>query len=98
MMDCQIPENKLSKFRPQVKEDEVYYIKHFQVLPARKVYPQVDSPYIARFTAFTKVYRVNTCRPYFRSMHMPLFHSVCSIHAPVSGNSHQVHSVLLFID
>jgi hypothetical protein len=65
MMEGQIPENKLSRFRAQVKEDEVYYMKHFQVLPARKVYRQVDSPYIARFTAFMKIYKVDMVPPSF---------------------------------
>jgi hypothetical protein len=84
MMEGQIPENKLSRFRAQVREDEVYYMKHFQVqvpgsgqrrwsvlheafsvLPARKVYRQVDSPYIAQFTAFMKIYKVDMVPPSF---------------------------------
>jgi hypothetical protein len=64
-MEGQIPENKLSKFRPQVKEEGVYYMKHFQVLPARRVYRQVDSPYLARFTAFMKIYNIDVVPPSF---------------------------------
>jgi hypothetical protein len=47
-MEAQINDRQLSKFRPLLQEDQVYYIKHFLVLAARKVYRQVENDYMIR--------------------------------------------------
>jgi hypothetical protein len=57
-MESQINDRQLPKFRPLLQEDQVYYIKHFLVVTARKVYRQVDNDYMIRFTAFTRVFKL----------------------------------------
>ena len=57
-MEGQIPENWIPLFKPQLKEEFVYYIKFFQVRNARATYCPVDHPYMMRFTAHTKVHEV----------------------------------------
>jgi hypothetical protein len=58
MMETQINDRQLPKFRPLLQEGQVYYIKHFLVLPARKICRQVENDYMVRFTVFTRVFRL----------------------------------------
>jgi hypothetical protein len=58
MMEAQINDRQLPKFRPLLQENQAYYINHFLVLGARKVYRQVENDYMLGFTAFTGVFKV----------------------------------------
>jgi len=64
-MEGQIPENWIPLFKPQLKEEFVYYIKFFQVHNARATYCPVDHPYMMRFTAHTKVHEVKNVQDTF---------------------------------
>ncbi|KAG2546392.1 hypothetical protein PVAP13_9KG030199 [Panicum virgatum] len=64
-MEGQIPENWVPLFKPQLKEDFVYYIRYFQVCNARTTYCPVDHPYMMRFTAHTKVHEVKNVQDTF---------------------------------
>ncbi|XP_039816751.1 uncharacterized protein LOC120679272 [Panicum virgatum] len=64
-MEGQIPENWIPLFKPQLKEEFVYYIKFFQVRNARATYCPVDHPYMLRFTAHTKVHEVKNVQDTF---------------------------------
>jgi len=64
-MEGQIPENWVPLFKPQLKEDFVYYIRYFQVRNARTTYCPVDHPYMMRFTAHTKVHEVKNVQDTF---------------------------------
>lgn len=57
-MEGQILENWMEKFRPQLKEESVYYIKYFQVCNAQETFRTVDHPYMMRFTAYTKLHEI----------------------------------------
>jgi hypothetical protein len=58
MMEAQVTDRQLPKFRPLLVEGQVYYIKHFLVLAARKNYRQVENDYMVRFTAFARLFNV----------------------------------------
>jgi hypothetical protein len=45
-MEAQINDRQLPKFRPLLQENQAYYINHFLVLGARKVYRQVENDYM----------------------------------------------------
>ncbi|GJN22419.1 hypothetical protein PR202_gb09978 [Eleusine coracana subsp. coracana] len=64
-MKGQIPENWVDLFRPQLKEDNIYYIQYFQVRYARNIYQPVDHAYMMRFTAHTRVYEVTNVPDHF---------------------------------
>jgi hypothetical protein len=58
MMEAQVTDRQLPKFCPLLVEGQVYYIKHFLVLAARKNYRQVENDYMVRFTAFAWLFNV----------------------------------------
>jgi len=64
-MDAQIQENMLSKFRPLLVQNVVYYVKYFHVCPARRAYRPVQSRYLAKFTGYTTVCKVDLVPPSF---------------------------------
>ncbi|KAL6660922.1 hypothetical protein ACP70R_000306 [Stipagrostis hirtigluma subsp. patula] len=57
-MEGQIPRACVDKYRAILAEDNVYYLRYFEVDKARSSYRPVDHPYLARLTRFTEVYPV----------------------------------------
>jgi hypothetical protein len=91
-MEAQINDRQLPKFRPLLQEDKVYYIKHFLVLGARKVYRQVKNDYMIRFTAFTRVFKLPNVPLSFpryahRAVYFPTLHSRVGIREFTTGLS-----------
>ena len=54
-MEAQIPERLLTRFTSRLQEGSLYFIRSFEVLPARPRYKPVDHPYRGRFTAHTRI-------------------------------------------
>jgi hypothetical protein len=95
-MESQINDRQLPKFRPLLQEDQVYYIKHFLVVTARKVYRQVDNDYMIRFTAFTRVFKLENVPLTFpryahRTLSFPTLRSRVGIREFTSGLSTQTN-------
>ncbi|KAL6659047.1 hypothetical protein ACP70R_003087 [Stipagrostis hirtigluma subsp. patula] len=64
-MEAQIPHGCIDKYRPMLAEDNVYYLRYFEVDKARSNYRPVDHSYLARLTRFTEVYHVPAVPPSF---------------------------------
>ncbi|XP_062212793.1 uncharacterized protein LOC133913586 isoform X3 [Phragmites australis] len=64
-IEAQVPERQVDRYKPLLREEEVYFIQYFQIFPTKMTYRAVDHMFLIRFTNYTEVHKTSTISPMF---------------------------------
>ncbi|XP_062214571.1 replication factor A protein 1-like [Phragmites australis] len=64
-IEAQVRERQVDRYKPLLKEDEVYFIQYFQIFPAKTTYRAVNHMYLIKFTNYTEIHKMATIPPTF---------------------------------